>query len=34
LEEVSRHIDAVLAHASDRVDAVEGDTSITEIYVR
>ncbi|HEY4047228.1 MAG TPA: nucleotide disphospho-sugar-binding domain-containing protein, partial [Acidobacteriaceae bacterium] len=34
LEEMSRHIDAVLAHASDRTDAVEGSTSITEIYVR
>jgi UDP:flavonoid glycosyltransferase YjiC (YdhE family) len=34
LEEVSRHIDAVLAHARDRTDATERENSITEIYAR
>jgi hypothetical protein len=33
LDDVSRHIDAALAHASGRTDAVEGGTSMTEIYV-
>jgi MGT family glycosyltransferase len=34
LEEVSRHVDAVLAYAKDRTDATERENSITEIYVR
>jgi UDP:flavonoid glycosyltransferase YjiC (YdhE family) len=34
LEEISRRIDAVLAHAKDRTDATERENSITEIYAR